>query len=70
MRSSNYIASNAADLVSINQIGAIVAENSSIDTVWFVGLVDIKWVDHLSNNINDYGHKSLDSHNHIFCATA
>ena len=62
MRFSNYITSSATDLVSNDQIVAFAAENSSIDTVWFVYVIDIKCVDHTSNDIDDYGHKSL-SHN-------
>ena len=41
-----------------DRIVAIAAENSSIDTVWFVYVIDIKCVYHPSNNIDDYGHKS------------
>ena len=44
------------DLVSYDQIIAIAAENSSVNTVWFVYVIDIKCIDHSSNNINDYGH--------------
>ena len=44
------------DLVSNNQIVVIAAKNSSINTVWFVHKIGIKCVDHLSNNIDDYGH--------------
>ena len=41
------------DLVSNDQIVATAAENSSIDTVWVVYIVDINCVDHSSNNIDD-----------------
>ena len=53
MRFSNYITSSAADFVSNDEIGAIVAEKSSTDTVWFVSVIDKKCVDHPSRNIDD-----------------
>ena len=58
LRFSNYIISSAVDLVLNDRVVAIAAENSSIDNVWFVYVIDIKCVDHSSNNIDDYGHKS------------
>ena len=53
---------------SSDQIAAIAAENPSINTVWFVYVIDIKCADHSSNNMQEYGHTSQ-SHNCIFCAT-
>ena len=44
------------DLVSNDQIVAIAAENSSSDTVWFVYVSEVKYVDHSSNNTVNYGH--------------
>ena len=41
------------DLVSSDQIAVIAAENSSINTIWSVHVIDIKYVDHSSNNIGD-----------------
>ena len=43
---------DSSDLVSNNQIVAIAAENCSVNTVWFVYVIDIKYVHHLSNNID------------------
>ena len=43
------------DFVSNDQIVATAVENSSIDTVWFVYVIEIKCVDHSSNNIDDHG---------------
>ena len=40
------------DLVLNNQIAAIASE-TSINTVWFMFLIDIKYVDHSSNNIDN-----------------
>ena len=57
------------DLVSNDQIVAIAAENSSIDTLWFVYVIDIKCVDHLlSNNIGDCGHNVPKSQPYLFCS--
>ena len=54
------------DLVSNNQIVAIAAENSSIDTVWFVYVIHVKCVDHSSNNIDDYGGNVSKSQPYLF----
>ena len=43
---------DSSDSVSNNQILAIAAENCSVHTVWFVYVIDIKYVHHLSNNID------------------
>ena len=53
-----------------DQIVAITAENSSVDTVWFVYVIDIKYVDHLSNYIDGwlrYGHNDPKSQPHLLC---
>ena len=42
--------------VSNDQIVPTAAETSSVDTVWFVYVTDIKYDDHSSNNIGDYSH--------------
>ena len=42
------------DLGSNDQIVAIAAENSSINTVWFVYVIKVKCVDHSSSNIDGY----------------
>ena len=55
------------DLVSHDQIVAIAAENSFINTVWFVYVTEVKCVGHSSNNINDMVTMRL-NHNNIFCA--
>ena len=45
-----------SNLVCNNQILAIAVEHSSIETVWFVYVINIDCVDHSSNNIDDYNH--------------
>ena len=53
-----------------NQIVAIAAENSSVGTVRFVSVIDITYVDHLSNYIDGwlrYGHNDPKSHPHLLC---
>ena len=44
---------DSSDLVSNDQIVAMAAENSSVNTVWFLYVIDIKCVDHLSNNTDE-----------------
>ena len=44
--------SGIGDLVSNDQSVAIAAKSSSINAVWFVYVIDINCVDHLSNNID------------------
>ena len=44
--------SRIGDLVSNDQSVAIAAKSSSINAVWFVYVIDINFVDHLSNNID------------------
>ena len=39
------------DMVSNDRIVAIAAENSPINNVWFVHVIDIKCVDHSTNKI-------------------
>ena len=55
------------DLVSNDQIVATAAENSSIDTVWVVYIIDINCVDHSSNNIDDYGYTVPKSQPYFLC---
>ena len=43
------------------------AENSSIGTVWFVYVIEVKCVDHSSNNIGDYGHSVPKSQPYLLC---
>ena len=45
---------DSSDLVSNDQIVATAAANSSVDTVWFVYVIDIECFDHLSNSINGW----------------
>ena len=54
-------------MVSNDQIVAIAAENFSIDAVWFVYVIDKKFVDHSSNNINNYGHNVPKSQLYLLC---
>ena len=56
---------NSVDLVLNDRIVTIPAEDSSVDTVWFVYVIDIKCVGHSSKNIDDYGHKSLSQCNYL-----
>ena len=44
------------DLVSNDETVATAAENPSINTVWFVYVIEVNCVDHSSNNTDDYGH--------------
>ena len=46
---------------------AIAAENSSINTVWFVYVIHVKCVDHSSNNIDECGHNVLKSQPYLLC---
>ena len=39
------------DMISNDRIVAIAAENSPINNVWFVDVIDIKCVDHSTNKI-------------------
>ena len=55
------------DLVLNDQIVATATENLSINTVWFVYVIDIKCVDHTSNNIDDYSQKGPKSKLHLLC---
>ena len=43
-------------MVSNDQILDIAAENSSNNTVWFVCVIGVNYVDNSSNNIDNYGH--------------
>ena len=54
-------------MVSDDQIVAIAAENSFIDNVWFVYVIDVKYVNHSSNNIGDYGHNVPKSQLYFLC---
>ena len=44
------------------------AENSSIGTVWFVYVIEVKCVDHSSNNIDDYGHNVPKLQPYLLCS--
>ena len=54
-------------MVSNDQIVAIATENSSIDTVWFMYVIEVKCVDHSINNIDDYGHNVPKSQPYLLC---
>ena len=54
-------------MVSNDQIVAIATENSSIDTVWFMHVIEVKCVDHSINNIDDYGHNVPKSQPYLLC---
>ena len=55
------------DLFSNDQIVAIAAENSSIGTIWFMYVTDIKCVDHSGNNIGDYSDNVPKSQWYLLC---
>ena len=46
---------------------AIAAENSSINTVWFVYVIHVKCVDHSSNNTDECGHNVPKSQPYLLC---
>ena len=55
------------DLVSNYQFVAIAAETSSIDTVWFMYVIDIKCVHHSCNNIGNYSDNVPKSQWYLLC---
>ena len=58
------------DLVSNDQIVAIAAENSPINfcsIVWFLYVIYVKYFDHSSNNIDNYGHNVPKSQPYLLC---
>ena len=55
------------DLASNDQILATAAENSSINTVWFVYIIDKKCVDHSSNKIDNYSQNVPKSQWYLLC---
>ena len=55
------------DLVSNNQIVVIAAKNFSTNTVQFVHVIGAKCVDHLINNIDNYGRSVPKSQLYLLC---
>ena len=55
------------DLVSNDEIVATAAENPSINTVWFMYVIEVKCVDHSSNNTGDIGHNVPKSQPYLLC---
>ena len=54
-------------MVSNDQIVDIVAENSSINTVWFVYVIEVICVDQSSTNIDSYGTNVPKSQPYLLC---
>ena len=54
-------------MTSNDQIVAIDAENSSINNVRFVYVIDIKCVDHSSKNVDNYFHNVPKSQPYLLC---
>ena len=54
-------------MVSNDQIVDIVAENSSINTVWFVYVIEVICVDQSSTNIDNYGTNVPKSQPYLLC---
>jgi len=58
---------SVSNLVSSDQIVAIAAEKSSIDTVWFVYVNEIDCVNHTCQQKDDYGHVIPTSQSYLSC---
>ena len=56
-----------SDLVSNDQILAIANENTFINTVWYVYVIDTKCVDYSSNNIDNYSYSIPESQPYLLC---
>ena len=54
-------------MVSNDEIVATAAENPSINTVWFMYVIEVKCVDHSSNNTGDIGHNVPKSQPYLLC---